>query len=118
MKIEKVFKQAEKYKSKGNFNEAIALYEQAIKHNPNFHWYYYYLGEILTEIGQLEQAINNYYKVIQINPDFAGAHHSLGNALIENGRLDESIILQTGFLFVLRKFSRCSKYQKILAASS
>ena len=92
MKIEKVFKQAEEYKSKGNFNEAIALYEQAIKHNPNCHWYYYYLGEILTEIGQLEQAINNYYKVIQINPDFAGAHHSLGNALIENGRLDESII--------------------------
>ncbi|WP_143438552.1 tetratricopeptide repeat protein, partial [Hydrocoleum sp. CS-953] len=40
------FQMARKLQRKGKLEEAIALYQEAIKKNPNFSWYYHNLGDI------------------------------------------------------------------------
>jgi tetratricopeptide (TPR) repeat protein len=70
--------EANRQKQKGQWDEAIATYHQAIQNNPKFHWSHYYLGKALEDQGRLDQAILWYCQAIEINPQFFTGYCRLG----------------------------------------
>ena len=76
---------------KGQLDEAIAAYRQAIALKPNYPEAYSNLGNALRDKGQLDEAIAAYRQAIALKPDYPEAHSNLGNALKDKGQLDEAI---------------------------
>ena len=67
--------------SKGQLDEAIAGYREAIRLEPDYAEAHYNLGIALQDKGQLDEAIAAYREAIRLKPDSAEAHYNLGNAL-------------------------------------
>ena len=77
-------------KLQGQLDEAIAVFETAIKIAPDFAIAHYNLGLTHRVRGHLEPAIAAYQKAISLNPDYAEAHQNLGAVLFRLGKLPES----------------------------
>jgi len=76
---------------KGQTDEAIRQYQEAIRLNPDYANAHNNLGVARYKQGQLEEAISQYQEAIRFKPDYANAHNNLGVALEKQGRLDEAI---------------------------
>src|SRR5205085_1209958 len=76
---------------KGQSDEAIACYNEAIALDPKYAAAHHNLGEALRGKGQLDEAITCYKEAIALDPKFAGTHNNLGLALAGKGQLDEAI---------------------------
>lgn len=79
MSIVELLKKANLQEQKGQWQEAIATYHQAIQNNPKFHWSHYYLGKALEQQGRLDEAILWYCQAIEINPKFFSGYYRLGH---------------------------------------
>jgi tetratricopeptide (TPR) repeat protein len=77
---------------KGNVDEAIAQYQEALQINPNDAVVHNSLGSALFQKGGVDEAIAQYQTALQINPDFADAHYNFGIALFKMGQVDEAIV--------------------------
>lgn len=75
---------------KGQSDEAIRQFQEAIRLKPDFANAHYNLGLALDEKGQTDQAINQYQETLRLTPDYAEAHNNLGTALGRKGQLDEA----------------------------
>jgi superkiller protein 3 len=64
---------------KGNYKAAAALFEKAIKADPEFAKAYYMLGYSQKKLNQKSQAMNSYKKAIEVNKKFENAYIALGN---------------------------------------
>ncbi len=71
-------------------NEAVAVFETAIKIAPDFAIAHYNLGRTHRARGYLEPAIASYQAAIRLQPEYAEAHQNLGAALFKLGKLPES----------------------------
>lgn len=78
MSIVELLKKANLQEQKGQWQEAIATYHQAIQNNPKFHWSHYHLGKALEQQGRLDEAILWYCQAIEINPKFFPGYCRLG----------------------------------------
>ena len=76
---------------KGDFNESILNFNQAINIQPNFDLAHNNLGNVLKETGKFEEAMISYQQAIKLNPNYAEAYSNLGNALGELGKFEEAI---------------------------
>jgi len=76
---------------KGQADEAISHFQQALQINPDNADTHVNLGNILMQKGKADEAIAQFQKALQINPDHAQAHNNLGNALLQKGKVDEAI---------------------------
>ncbi|MEL6765172.1 MAG: tetratricopeptide repeat protein, partial [Cyanobacteria bacterium J06607_6] len=65
----------------GQFSEAIAAYQQALRLNPNFAEAQNNLGNALKEQGKFSEAIAAYRQALQLNPSYVVAHSNLVFAL-------------------------------------
>ncbi|TVR12242.1 MAG: tetratricopeptide repeat protein [Phormidium sp. GEM2.Bin31] len=65
----------------GQIEEAVAAFQKAIAHDPNFHWSYNKLGEALEQLGRLEEAVVTYKKAIGFNSNLSWAYQKLGETL-------------------------------------
>ncbi|MEG5053624.1 MULTISPECIES: tetratricopeptide repeat protein [unclassified Microcoleus] len=74
----------------GRFNEAVAVYKQAIELNPNFSWSYHSLGDVLLKLEKWEEAVAAYKNAVELNPDFSWSYHNLGDALLKLRRWEEA----------------------------
>ena len=86
------FNTANLLQKKGRLEEAIALYQQAIKEDPNFYWSHYNLGEALAKQGQWEEALIAYNCAIELNSNSPWFHYSLGKVLAKLSRWEEAIL--------------------------
>ena len=77
---------------KGNVDEAIAHFQEALQIKPDFADAHNNLGIALLQKGNVDEAIAHYQKALQIKPDFAEAHNNLGIALHKKGSVDEAIV--------------------------
>ena len=75
----------------GQVDEAIALYQQALKIRPDHELAYYDLGIALAGRGQVDAAIAQYRQALILRPDYAEAHNNLGALLAGRGQVDAAI---------------------------
>jgi tetratricopeptide (TPR) repeat protein len=68
---------ADTLKQEGELQEAIALYETAVKLNPRSPLAYHNLGKALQQYGKLEQAIACQQQAIFLQPNFTPAYFPL-----------------------------------------
>jgi tetratricopeptide (TPR) repeat protein len=76
---------------KGQIDEAIGLYQEAIRLKPDDAGARCNLGVALGQKGQIEEAIRQFREAVRLNPDHADAHANLGAALASKGQIDEAI---------------------------
>ena len=76
---------------KGETDEAIHEYEEAIRLNPAYALAHNNLGLAWVRKGQREEALVQFQEAIRLKPDFADAHNNLGLTLGEKGQVDEAI---------------------------
>jgi tetratricopeptide (TPR) repeat protein len=77
--------------NKGQLDEAIPEYREAIRLKEDYAEAHVQLGAALTDKGRLDEAIAECRAAIRIKKDFAYAHLNLGKALLGKRQLDEAI---------------------------
>ena len=84
--------------SRDSIERAIALFEQATRHDPEYvnAWAalggaYGLKGSFLSLQDLVERAVDTERRALLLDPDFADAHSWLGSALLQLGRTDEAI---------------------------
>jgi tetratricopeptide (TPR) repeat protein len=77
--------------TRGQFDEAIAQFQQALEIQPDIVAAHNNLGALLGRRGRFDEAVAHYRKALEIKPDVAAAHYNLGNALAARGQFDEAI---------------------------
>ena len=76
---------------KGQTDEAIRQYQEAIRLKPDHADAHNNLGAALDKKGQIDEAIRQFQEAIRLKPDDADAHNNLGIALGKKGQIDEAI---------------------------
>ena len=76
---------------KGQTDEAIRQYQEAIRLKPDYAYAHDTLGTALGRKGQTDEAISQFQEAIRLKPDYADAHYNLGIALVMKGQTDEAI---------------------------
>ena len=79
------------FEAKGQFNEAIAHYREAVKIKPDVAQVQSNLGYALLQEGEVDEAIVHLQKTLQINPAYAEAYNHMGSALMKKGQAGEAI---------------------------
>src|SRR5580765_6816889 len=78
-----LFVQANRLLAQGRAAEALALYEQLERDEPNHPGTLANIGVAQAEIGRHAEAIASYDAALGLKPDFAEAHYNRGNSLKE-----------------------------------
>ncbi len=76
---------------KGQIDEAIRQYQEALRLKPDYADAHYNLGIALAKKGQIDEAIRQFQEALRLKPDYAEAHYNLGIALGQKGQTDEAI---------------------------
>jgi protein O-mannosyl-transferase len=76
---------------KGQLDEAISHYQEALRLKPDDALVYNNLGVAFDKKGLGEDAIRQYREIIRLEPDRPFPHYNLGNALLRKGLIDEAI---------------------------
>jgi tetratricopeptide (TPR) repeat protein len=77
--------------NRGEKDEAIKHFREALRIKPAFAEAHCNLGIVLAEQGQLEEGISHFLEAIRIKPNYARAHTNLGAALLDQGKIPEAI---------------------------
>jgi Flp pilus assembly protein TadD len=77
----------------GNFWEAVANYEQALRLRPDFGEAYNDLGIAWQRLGESARAEGCYRQAIRIMPSLAPAFNNLGTVLRGQGKWDEAFVV-------------------------
>jgi tetratricopeptide (TPR) repeat protein len=76
---------------RGQLNEAIANYREALEIKPDVAQVQSNLGNALLKEGNVEEAIVHLQKALQIDPEYAEAYNHMGSALMKKGQAGEAI---------------------------
>jgi Flp pilus assembly protein TadD len=76
---------------KGQSDEAMVHYNQAINLEPNYADAYYNRGNVLFAKGHIEEAIADWEKTLLLQPNDFNAHTCLANALLRQGLVKDAI---------------------------
>jgi tetratricopeptide (TPR) repeat protein len=76
--------------AKGQLDEAIAEYREAIRLRPEYPLAHYNLGNALRDQGKHTEAEAEYREAIRLRPEDPDAHMNLGCALRDQGRFAEA----------------------------
>jgi tetratricopeptide (TPR) repeat protein len=76
---------------RGQLNEAIANYREALEIKPEVAEVQSNLGNALLREGQVEEAVVHLQKALKIDPAYAEAYNYMGSALMKKGRAGEAI---------------------------
>lgn len=90
---ETLFSRAEFLRGQKRYGEALELYRDIIKADPDFALVYAGMGDSFYRLGRYEEAVSSMKKVFELLPDFPMAptlHYFMGQALRELGRYDEA----------------------------
>ncbi|WP_373481067.1 tetratricopeptide repeat protein [Geminocystis sp.] len=74
-----------------DFHNAIKLYQECLKIEPNFALAYYNLGLSYRAMGRNFKAIDAYQNAIKLDTNYPWAYQNLGVLLYKQGEIEESI---------------------------
>jgi len=77
---------------KGQTDEAVRQYQEALRLTPGFAEAHNNLGIALQKQGQIDEARSQFQEALRLEPDNAEIHNNLGASLSETGQIDEAII--------------------------
>jgi tetratricopeptide (TPR) repeat protein len=77
--------------SRGQVDDAIAHFQQALEIKPDFAGAHNNLGVALAGRGQVDAAMTHFRKALELEPDYAGAHYNLANLLAARGETDAAM---------------------------
>ena len=86
------------YYKKGDFNNAIAEYTEAIENDPNNNEAYYYRGAAFLKTGEDEEALSDFIQSIELDPRHLESYLYLEWILAQRGEFDTIIIYWDEFL--------------------
>lgn len=86
-----LFDRAYRHQMKGEFGDAIALYERSIEAHPTAEAYTF-LGWTYSMMELYHEAIDACYKAIEIDADYGNPYNDIGSYLIELGRWEEATV--------------------------
>ncbi|HBB35860.1 MAG TPA: hypothetical protein DDZ80_02830 [Cyanobacteria bacterium UBA8803] len=89
--LDQLWQQATELLGLGQYNEAIALFDQILKLQPNSFLAWYWRGNSFKNLGQYETAIASYQAALQIEPDYLLAWFEQGNTLYQLQQYEASI---------------------------
>jgi protein O-mannosyl-transferase len=78
---------------KGQVEEAMLNFQQALQINPDFDLACDGLGVALLQKGRVGEAISYFQRALQIKPDNEEACYDLGNAVLQEGKVDKAVAL-------------------------
>jgi len=76
---------------KGDYNEAIKQFQEALKLNPGKAEIHYNLGLTYQAKGLLNEAVEEYRKALEVNPEDAETHNNLGIVYYNQGSYRKAI---------------------------
>ena len=76
---------------RGQVNEAVGQFQQALRFEPDDPEAHNNLGSAFGKKGQIDEAIHQFQEALRLEPDHLLAHYNLGNALLVKGQMDEAI---------------------------
>ena len=79
------------HKSKGQWDRAIADYDEAIRLKPDFVFAFHNRGNAYYYKGQLDRAIADFSEAIRLKPGLAEAFGNRGNVYRKKGQFDRAI---------------------------
>ncbi len=79
------------YLAQGEYEKAIAAFQQAIVLNPKNANFYNGLGVVYNDLGLTDEAIAAYQQAIALDPKHSISHNGLGNVYAGLGRADDAI---------------------------
>ncbi len=79
------------YYARGELDEAIASYTEAVRLNPKLADAYLNRGAAYDAKGELDEAIADFTQALRLNPKDAEAHNNRGVAYKSKGDLDKAI---------------------------
>lgn len=85
-----IFNQGQDAHEKGDFPEAIALYEKALKIIPEFPEAEYQRGIAFLSLRKTDEAEKSFRRALEIRPEWTLAMASLGSILVQKGRFEEA----------------------------
>lgn len=83
--------QAQFHSFRGQYEEAIANYTEAIRLDPQNRRAYYGRGNAYAELGDYEEAVADYSQAIRLDPNQPGAYYSRGVVLSYQGQYEEAV---------------------------
>ncbi|WP_449416262.1 tetratricopeptide repeat protein [Phormidium nigroviride] len=90
--VEEYKKRAEAYLLQGNFREAIASCQLALKIRPDFIQAYVTLGNALQGQGKMDAAIRAYEQALDFEPNYAEVRANIGSMYFKMGHLEKAIV--------------------------
>jgi MoaA/NifB/PqqE/SkfB family radical SAM enzyme len=88
--IDEALAEAKRFDGLGRLPDAVRLYQQVLKANPNHGEVIYRLGFIANEVGDAAAAIKLLRRAVALRPDNAEAYQLLGQALQKQGHGEEA----------------------------
>ncbi len=70
---------------RGETEQAIKHFEEALRLDPNYAEGHYNLGNALFRLGRMDEARAHYERALQLFPEYALAHHNLAILLLQTG---------------------------------
>ncbi|MDB9311630.1 tetratricopeptide repeat protein [Spirulina sp. CS-785/01] len=103
---EVAFNRGVKAYEEGNFEGAIAAWQEATEIKPDYYQAWGNLGLGLKNLGRYEEALESYNRAIEIKPDFHKAWYNKGLALDELKRYDEALAAYTKVIEIKPDFHK------------
>jgi Flp pilus assembly protein TadD len=75
----------------GRAPEAIRVFENALRIEPDYAEGHHNLGKALWRAGKGPEAIREYEYALRLNPDLVEGHYAMGIALVQTGKIEEAI---------------------------
>ncbi len=108
-KINEKYDIALSYLNSGEFEKAIAVYNQIEPKNTEV---YQAIGNCYRQLGDFKNAISNYKKSIELSPDDSDAYYALGVAYLESNNQTKA---KDAFKLSVQKDSKNLKSKKMLS---
>jgi tetratricopeptide (TPR) repeat protein len=77
--------------SKGQTDEAIREYREALRLKPDYPLAHNNLGLALAGKGRIDEAISEYREALRLQPAYDRPHNNLGNVFLGQGQVEEAI---------------------------
>ena len=75
----------------GNWEEARVGFLALLERDPDNHFHYFILGEILYAMGKLSDAVDRYRRAVELKSDFGVAYYKMGVCYYRMGKLEKSL---------------------------